>query len=346
MQAYELKEYLSKNEDQVVRILEDLGMHHINTSHHKHISCGMPDGDNPSSTVVYKDNMKVRAYTRDLGNKENGSDIFILIMFVKGISFPKSVRYAHKLLGIKFTYYNEEMNENKIDLLSRFRKIKKKRDRAYDYDTHPEFILNKYDPLPHVDFIKDNILPKSYRKYDTRFDCFSQRIILTHRKWDTGEILGFFGRTTIPNWEELGLQKYIGIMPFDRGGNLYGLDINYEAIIKAGYVVVLESEKSIQQADSFGENATCAICCADVTREQRKILLSLNVDIIFAFDKGISLEHIDLTCKPFLNKRRIYYIYDNDNMLQDKESPTDNGVIIYEMLLSEKIEYTGEIKEI
>jgi len=346
LQAYELKQQLSEDVDKIIKLLEDLDMHHIKYREGGNkIICGMPDGDNPSSTSIYIDSLKVRAYTRDMSststNGEHSSyDIYSLYMYIKGFTFPETIRHIHKLLEITYTYYDQvEEPAKKLDMLKRFRSIKTKRDFKYDLETHPELLLCKYDPLPHVDFLKDNILPRSYKKYDTRFDDYSKRIVLTHRKWDTGEILGFFGRTTIPNYKDLGINKYVGIMPFDRGGNLFGLNINYDAIQKEGYVVVLESEKSLMQADTFGVNATCAMCCADLTREQRKILISLDVPIIFGFDKGISKKHIEKTCKPFYGVRQVYYMWDRDDMLKDKDSPTDNGILMWEMLMMEKVKY-------
>jgi len=353
MTAYELKEYLSKDINELIKLLEDIGMHHIKYRDGSNkIICGMPDGDNKSSTSVYVDSLHVRAYTRDLSkystnissdSKSSSTvDIYVLIMYIKGLTFPKSIRYIHKVLGLKFTYYHETVedgNSNTLDMLKRFKKIKRNISHYYDYDTHPEFLLYKFDPLPHVDFIRDNILPKSYKKYDTRFDEYSQRIVLTHRKWDTGEIIGFFGRTTIPNFKELGIHKYVGLISFDKGGNLYGLNINYKSIQEKGYVCVFEAEKSVQQADSFGEDATCALCCSDITKEQIKILISLNVEIIFMFDKGITEEHIRNTCEKFHRLRKISYSFDTDNLLKDKESPTDNGVMLFEMLINDRIEY-------
>ena len=65
----------------------------------------------------------------------------------------------------------------------------------------------------------------------------------------------------------------------------------------------------------------------------------MNVDIVLGFDKGISIDHIESQCKQFKGLRQLYYVYDADDLLNDKDSPTDNGLAMYEYLLSNKIKY-------
>ena len=51
MDAQTIKEHIFSNE-KVEFVLENLGMHHIQWHNGRtYITCGMPDGDNPSSTV-------------------------------------------------------------------------------------------------------------------------------------------------------------------------------------------------------------------------------------------------------------------------------------------------------
>jgi len=183
------------------------------------------------------------------------------------------------------------------------------------------------------------------KKFDVRWDDYSKRIIIPHRLWNTDEIVGIFGRTTIKDWEEKRIKKYIGVLPYSKGGNLYGLSVNYQDIKKAKSVIVFESEKSVMQCDSFNINNTVAICCQDITPEQKRILLSLDVDIILAFDKGVKKEHIEKQCNLFKGSRNVYYLKDTEDLLSGKDSPSDNGYIVFEILLDNKIKYKGENSE-
>ena len=334
MDVSELKQFLLEDVDRIITILDSLNFHHIK-EHTKHISCGQPDGDRINSTIIKKnESISVKAYTR----QGQDGDIFTLIMAIKDISFPKSIRYVHDLFKLKYTYYGDKFNDNKVDLLSRFRKAKSKKQRKYTFDSHPEYILNKYDHHAHVDWTKEGILPSTIYKFDVKYDEFSKRILITHRKWDTGEILGVFGRTTVPNYKELEINKYVGILPFDKGGNVYGLNLNYKAIKDAGEVIVFEAEKSVLKCDSLGVNNTVAIGCHNITKEQRQILISLNVKIIIAFDKGLDEQVIIDECKPFKGKRDISYIWDTDDLLEGKDAPIDEGLLTFEILLEDRKE--------
>ena len=64
MDAQSIKDYIFSN-DKVETVLENLEMHHIQWHNGKqYVTCGMPDGDNPNSTVIYCDNsfLQVKAY--------------------------------------------------------------------------------------------------------------------------------------------------------------------------------------------------------------------------------------------------------------------------------------------
>ena len=62
----------------------------------------------------------------------------------------------------------------------------------------------------------------------------------------------------------------------------------------------------------------------ELSATQIEMLTRLGVDIIFAFDKDVSKSEIEDLSKRFLNGVPIYYIYDEDDILNEKESPTDD----------------------
>lgn len=339
MKAHDLKKYIIEDANRINLILESIDCHGIK-AYENDFRCGLPNHHNTTSVRVRKTTLAVAIYLSDEENV-NG-DIFTLIMHIKNMSFPQSVKYVHKLLKLKYTIYGDAIYEKKSHVLDMFRNIRKEtkvNNYKYDYETYPEYILNKYYDFFHIDFIRDNILPSVMREFDVKYDFDTKRVIIPHRAWDTGEILGIFGRTTVENYEELNIPKYLGIMPYSKGGNLYGLYINYKSILERGYVIVSEAEKSVLQAKSFKEDCVVALGSHNITDEQRKILLGLNVDIIIAFDKGIKEDFIKEVCDTFYGKRNIYYTYDRDDLLKNKQSPFDNGRMIFDILLDDKIRY-------
>lgn len=334
MNAFEMKEYIKQDTyNRVSILLKGIGCHSIK-EYPKEIRSALPNKNNPTSVVIKKEKLFGKIYKSE--NEIVKGDIFSIIMNISNYDFLKTMKYCHTSFGLSYNYYGKDKVEKpKSHPLDIFRKIKRKQFN-YDIETLPEYILEKFEQIPHIDFLKDNISPQTMKVFDVRYSPFHSRIIIPHRKWDTGELVGIFGRTTIDNFEELNIPKYYGIVPYFKGCNLYGLNINYAEIQNAGYVVVTEAEKSVQQAYTFCEKTLTAVGCHEITPEQAKILIGLDVEVIIGFDKGIDREHINKVCQMFYKKRKVSYIDDEMGFLQKDDSPTDRGKMIFELLLENR----------
>ena len=132
------------------------------------------------------------------------------------------------------------------------------------------------------------------------------------------------------------IPKYFGVRPYPKSLNLYGLWQNYQSIQEKGYVIVLEAEKSVMQLDTYGINNGVAIGSHEISPMQRRILIGLDVEIIIAFDKGISEDFIQNTCSKFRKFRKCTYIFDELDLLSDKASPTDLGINIFNILFKNR----------
>ena len=136
--------------------------------------------------------------------------------------------------------------------------------------------------------------------------------------------------------------------------NLYGLQENYEGIQKAGDVCVYESEKSVLKRHSRLDRTGVAVGSHNLSDEQVKILVGINVNITLAYDKDIPLKHIRSECERFYGLRNISYIYDKYDLLKEKDSPADAPNKIYNYLFKHRIkydekehrEYLKEVKEL
>lgn len=345
MNAKELREYISKN-DRLPEILESLGMHSINGSNPKYYSCGFPDGDNPTSTIIYRDeSLTVNAYTRNIGGEDGKKpNIFNLIMFINRCEFVTAISWCHAVLGIK---NNGNIHTKRIDLLSKKRKYinkSKKREVIY-YDLD---VLNGYSKTPHIDLvINDGLIDKNILdKYMVMFDERTDRIIFPHLKYDdVSKVAGVVGRTVIKAYKELKIHKYMSMLKtkFDKTFNLYALSLNIDNIKKHGIVCVFEAEKSVMKLDMYGMPVGVAVGCHDISEFQRTLLLKLEVEICICFDKDVDIEHIKKVCKDLKFKGRpISYIQDTKGLLKDKDSPVDRGRRVWEELFKNKTPYEEE----
>ena len=342
------------NENKIEQILTDLGCHSIKDKG-GFISCGNPDGDNKSSVIIYKcELLNVNNYTRKITSNESNevSDLLTLTTFYKKQSNPKhklkdTIIYLHKLLNLPLdkNYKKKEEVKLEYDPLEIFRKVKRKVkiSRNEELEIHDESIFHDIIPLPHINLIREGILPHTCEEFNVGYSLKHKRHVFPHRYWagDKNSYLGMVGRTSISEWEMLGIPKYLSLngYNFQKGLNLYGLNENYEHIQKAGKVVIVEGEKSVLKRHSRGDKTCVAVSCHTLTQTQIRILISLEVEIVVCWDKDVSLQEIKDTCKHFKNIRPVYFIYDQYNVLKDKESPCDLPDSEYRKMFQQRIKY-------
>ena len=95
-------------------------------------------------------------------------------------------------------------------------------------------------------------------------------------------------------------------------------------IKQSGVVFVLESEKAVMQLWDYGYKNAVSTGGKELSRYQIELLVRLGVDICLCMDKDVDINEIDMISEKFPEEIPLYYIYDNDNILNEKESPSDN----------------------
>lgn len=346
MTAIELKRYIYDN-NKVESILEEIGCHHINGKSNKEWRCGEPNRNSKSCISIKKNEFLGIKMFKSTDAVVRG-DFITLIMEILGLNFVNANKYLHKLLGLKYNFKKGMSNKTKKTPLDIFKNRKSKNFNINDFaKIYDENVLYESVRGLHIDWFKEGIMPFTANVFKLGYDIRRKRISIPHTKWDGGEndILGVMGRTTIENYDILDINKYMPLIPFPKGINLYGLRENYKSIQEAGYVVVHEAEKSVLRRHSRLDGTGVAICCHDFDdmNKQVAILIGLNVEIIISMDEGVDINHVRSMCNNFYGIRRISYIWDKYGILKEKEAPADKTDKIYKYLLKHRINY--DIKE-
>ena len=343
MTIAELKRFIFEN-GKIEEILKSIGCHHIKFHPNKDFySCGNYNGDNTGAINVKNNKyLNVVNWTRASEFKD-GSDIITLVQYNKKIGFIEAVKYIHSVLGLEYkrTKIPDKKEDDREDPLWVFKKIKRRRRRINVEEVHAidEGMLEEYVPLLHIDWFRQGIMPSTREKFGLCYSYRRKRVIIPMRYWLTGELLGINARTTIENYEELGIKKYWLTPSYQKSLNLFGLYENYDAIQKAGYVVVYEAEKSVLKRDSIKDSTGVALSGHTISDEQVRILIGLNVDIIIALDKDVPIEEIWSICERFYRIRNVSYIIDEDDLLDEKDSPADARPDDYNKLFENRIKY-------
>lgn len=341
MDANELKQYIIDN-DKASIILEDLGFHKLKDNG-GYITMAIPNYNNPSGMSMLKENLYCNSFTTHFDFR---GYIYDLVMEMKGFKFGQCMNYIHTLLGLKYDY-NGKTSKPRDSVLDFFKKY----DRGSRSHTSnniknysDEEIEKLYDKCPYIGWVQEGILQSVQEKFGVGFHESSNRVVVIHRMWDSGKVCGVIGRTLRSKTEiELfDIPKYFPIIKYKKSMNLFGLWENKEEIKKSNEVIIVESEKAVMQLMSKGYGNVVAVGCHDLSEEQVRILISLDVDITIAYDKDIELDFVKKECSKFKGMRNIYYIYDELGLLKDKESPADKHVKIWRALYKRKVKYKGE----
>ena len=201
---------------------------------------------------------------------------------------------------------------------------------------------------------------------DTDFDIEDYKILANNKKLleiesynkekillpEYPELILNYPQPRILNWEEEGISydicKYMGIKYDPVNGaicnhplafNLYGFDRAKSNIQNMQVAIIVESEKSVMQYQSyFGikNNICVAVCGSSISRYQLQLLLDAGVkEIVLGFDKDFQEMHskeyddnikkIDRLYAKISSEVSVSVLFDQYNLLGYKNSPLDCG---------------------
>lgn len=107
---------------------------------------------------------------------------------------------------------------------------------------------------------------------------------------------------------------------------IYGLYKTLPYIKRTGRIYVGESEKFVKQAWSYGYQNTGGTGGKELSQYQIDMLVRLSVDIVLCLDKDVKKEELEELAERFPDGVPLYYMFDEDNILDEKESPTDDPI--------------------
>lgn len=326
MDAQTIKDYIFSN-DKVETVLENLEMHHIQWHNGKqYVTCGMPDGDNPSSTVIYCDNsfLQVKAYTRDIVDAYGISDIISLVSFVRGTIFTQSINWLCEIFGLDYYSNTESFQEFPFSYI-KLRDSFEKRLNIEDLQLKPipENTLMSYVNWNNTIFCNDHISCETQTEFETGLDVFTHRITIPIRD-ELGRLVGIKGRLA---WEEPDQwnPKYIYLHQCAKSRICYGLYKTLPYIKEQNSVIVCEAEKGVMQLWTYGYRNCISVGGHSISQYQQDLIIQSGAaTVIIAFDKDVNEETVKKEAEKIALYRRVEYIIDSDNILNEKESPMDN----------------------
>ena len=277
---------------------------------------------------LYKKYMALNQYPITIEEAENYVKHFLKHII---IAAKKTNSYEEDVEKYKFT--------TNIPILTEYPKV------VLDYFT------NYYHPL----WLKDGITKEAMDKFQIKFSLGQNKIIIPHFDIN-GRLIGIRGRALEKKEiEEFGKYRPIQIgktlYSYPLQFNLYGIYEHKKGIQKRRSAIIAEAEKSVMLDDGYyHELSNCVACCGSTFNKYHISLLTDILganEIIVALDKEYEdwrsdkakkyREKIERMCKKYTNQASFSYIWDYDNVLNEKDSPFDKGKDVFEHLYKTRV---------
>lgn len=321
MDIRDLKEEII-NRELISDILSEIGCHHIQ-DRGEYFSCGNRDGDNPRAIVVYKNEyIGCVNYTRQITKNGRSADIFDLIAYAEDCSFAEAMKFVCNFAGIDYYGETQELPES-LQIIKLLQQMSIGEDNEDDRPVKPisEQILSYYLPYGNRMFEDDGISLEVQQEFEVGLDPYSGYITIPIRD-SLGALVGVKGRYfgEPDEWHS----KYTHIEKCNKGKILYGYWQNREYIKNSKNLFIVESEKAVQQLATMGYRNSVSTGGKTISRHQIELIVRTGCTPIFAYDKDVEEDELKEISSMFMDGINVYAVIDKDNILDDKESPSDN----------------------
>lgn len=354
----EIREVLKKlTNEHIIEIMLELGFDYPSSS---------SNGEMIFNSLCHGDGLKHKLYCYP--NEDSHTfycyiclfkgNICDLIIHMKQTSFEEAFKMIRKIGG--FTHQAEVkqgfgsipiITDDYWKLLSACRTRKKI---TPILPIYRENVLGLFTKEYHISWLQDYISINAMEKYGIGYYLPQNAIIIPHRDI-YGNLVGIRKRNldedTVANgfkYMPIKIEKIEYKHPL--AFNMFGIYENQSNIKKLKKVCIFESEKSVLQIESYygRNNWSLAMCGSTLSNTQRDLILSLGVEeVILCVDKDwetkddnkykiFKKKYMKIAQKlaPFVN----FYIVEKgmDKELGLKESPSDRGKEVFEILLKQK----------
>ena len=262
-----------------------------------------------------------------------GGTVIDFVMAYNRCSFSKAIEILKQYAGITDDIDAERVVQLEATKVAKKYQTKEKKCKESNPKTLPADYMSrfKWDKSKLKPWFDEGISWESMRKFDVRYDQFSNRIVFPIRDMK-GRIINVSGRTLDPDYKQKKLRKYTYFNGFGGGLNtIYGFFENQQAIKDKREIILFEGVKSVLKADSWGVCNTSAVLTSHLSQFQMEALIKLGVSVVIGFDEGVNIPD-DKNIRRLIPYTKVYYIFDFNRLLDNKDAPVDKGREVFEEL--------------
>ena len=348
----------SLTEEDIIMLVTNLGAHtYINHENSNYIIfptiCHNENSEDASMKLYYYKNTHLFVCYTDCDDSFNIFGLYERVYKTQNKDYHFG-QVLHSIIN-KTNLQEQLINFNNYGYKS-VRSKYAKRKREIELPVYDKTTLNLFTKYHPIEWLSDGISIESMDRFNILYSISRNKIIIPHYNLNN-DLIGIRGRAL----DEIEAQTYGKYMPLQIEGksyahplslNLYGLNITQNAVKTKRKVIIAEGEKSVLQSDTmFGEDNICvASCGSTINKSQINILIkNFELDeIILAFDKEYVnfsdpkgrkyLNKLEGLCSKYRNYCNFSFIYDSQNLLQEKDSPFDRGKEVFLKLYNNRIQ--------
>ena len=259
------------------------------------------------------------------------------------------------------SFGNTSIDTVKIDdwnYINFFKRKQKMESKKHEFETLDNRILNMFQNFHPSSWISEGITHEVMDAFEIKYSTIYERITIPHRDQDSN-LIGIRGRANSDDAMMFG--KYVPLLTgnitgktcyaHDLGKNLYGLHLNKDCIKRTRKILLVEAEKSVLQCASFlglENNFALGLCGSNLSKRQIELILEQRPqEVIVGLDRQFK-ELGDEECNAWQDKIlkkfikvlspycKVSVLWDTDNLLDYKDSPTDKGKQVFLKLMEDR----------
>ena len=334
-----IKESLMDNTDKIRDILEEIGCLKIKLIKDNFKFANDDEGSfsgNGNSLNIHS--LSYCSYSRNIRG-----DILTLVAYKRNTELGGAIKWLADFLGLDWEY--REKKPVTLPFSGFFMNFEKVQEENYNYETYDERVVRRYEDCGlSLYWIRDGISATTQEHFRIGYDTYSNRIAIP---WfdEIGRCIGVQGR--LDREEEEWECKYLPLINFYKSNTLYGLNLAYKDIQNKNQIIIAESEKSVMKAYQMGYMNVVCVGCHSLSLRQIKLIKSLAVNVVLAYDSDIPLEESIKQAKELIISNPFFsnevYVLDMDG-LQEKSCIFDLSKEIVDEAFENRLIYIEDIK--
>jgi len=263
----------------------------------------------------------------------SGGNLISFIMEYDDCTCAEAIQKIKKFYNITDEEYKEIPNIVKI--LRKFKRFTKSENQT-TREKPSENISKNFVSEDIKEWIDEGISQDVMNLFGVKYDKSDNSIVFEVRD-NGGELISYKKRTLYSNHKELNIPKYTHTNAIGYNDVLWGYYLNKDACAFHNEIIILEGEKSVMKLMTWGINNCVALGTSHLNDEQLSFLIREGLNVVVAVDKHVQK---DIYKNEKWNKLKryckVYYIYDKDNLLGEKDAPVDKELEVWKKLYDKR----------